>query len=106
MRRGIRSIAWISPFTANCALDAMSRATLRPRSGYGLINPLHETSVTSPTHHDDTNFDAASSQLNDGLRSCRSVVSNYRALLAGDADDGLGNAGYADNDARDEEAAD
>jgi hypothetical protein len=33
-------------------------------------------------------FDAASSRLNDGLRSCRAVLSNYRALLAGDGEVG------------------
>ena len=31
----------------------------------------------------EANVEAASSQLNDGLKSCRAVVSNYRALLAG-----------------------
>lgn len=62
--------------------------------------------MPSPLDPNDSNFDEANSRLNDGLRSCRSVVSNYRALLAGDADEGLGNAAFSDNDARDEEAAD
>ena len=30
--------------------------------------------------------DTASSRLSDGLRSCRKVLSNYRALLAEDSD--------------------
>jgi hypothetical protein len=62
--------------------------------------------VPTPIDPQDSNFDQANSQLSDGLRSCRTVVSNYRALLAGDADEGLGNAGFNDNDARDQEAAD
>ena len=62
--------------------------------------------VPTPIDPQDSNFDQANSQLSDGLRSCRSVVSNYRALLAGDSDEGLGNGGFNDNDARDEETAD
>ena len=41
--------------------------------------------MTSPTGPGDENFVAASSQLNDGLKSCRAVVSNYRSLLAGES---------------------
>ena len=64
-----------------------------------MINPkLDETSVTSPNDSHDSNFDIASAQLNDGLRSCRSVVSNYRSLLAGDVDDGLGQERFAGSD--------
>lgn len=40
----------------------------------------------------DPDFDEASSSLNEGLRSCRAVISGYRALLAREADnddDGL-----------------
>ena len=29
-------------------------------------------------------FEQANSQLNEGLKSCRAVVNNYRAMLAGD----------------------
>jgi hypothetical protein len=36
----------------------------------------------------DEGSDAASAQLNDGLRSCRTVVRNYRALIAGDEGEG------------------
>jgi hypothetical protein len=42
--------------------------------------------VTSPTDRGEESFDAASSQLNEGLRTCRSVLSNYRSLIAGDGD--------------------
>jgi hypothetical protein len=37
----------------------------------------------------DTEFEQASSQLDQGLKSCRSVLNNYRAILADD---------HADND--------
>jgi hypothetical protein len=37
----------------------------------------------------ETEFEQASSQLNQGLKSCRSVLDNYRAILADD---------HADND--------
>jgi hypothetical protein len=40
--------------------------------------------VTSLTGPGEKNFVAASSQLNDGLKSCRAVVSNYRSLLVGE----------------------
>jgi len=56
--------------------------------------------VPTPIDPQDSNFDQANSQLSDGLRSCRSVVSNYRALLAGDTDQGHEQAGF---DPRDEE---
>ena len=62
--------------------------------------------MPTPIDPQDSNFDQANSQLSDGLRSCRSVVSNYRALLAGDSDEAPGNGGFNDNDARDEETAD
>ena len=41
--------------------------------------------MTSLTGPGEENFVAASSQLNDGLKSCRAVVSNYRSLLAGES---------------------
>ena len=41
--------------------------------------------MTSPTRPGDENFVAANSQLNDGLKSCRAVLSNYRSLLAGES---------------------
>jgi len=43
--------------------------------------------VASPINPGDETFDAASSRLNAGLRSCRSVLSNYRALLTADRDE-------------------
>ena len=57
-----------------------------------------------PANADDQHFEDASSQLNDGLKSCRAVISGYRTLLSGqDGGQGLG----ADNaiDSREEEAA-
>jgi len=53
--------------------------------------------VPSPTDPNDEKFEDASSQLSEGLKSCRAVVSGYRALLVGDA----GN----ETDDGDEEAA-
>ena len=40
--------------------------------------------MPSPIDPKDENFEDASLRLNEGLRSCRAVVSSYRALLAGD----------------------
>lgn len=42
--------------------------------------------MTSPTDPGEESFDAASSQLNEGLRTCRSVLSNYRSLIAGEGE--------------------
>jgi hypothetical protein len=44
---------------------------------------------------DDSEFERANSRLHDGLKLCRSVVDNYRAMLAGDA------APHAANDTSD-----
>lgn len=38
------------------------------------------------TDPEDPDFDEASSKLDEGLRSCRAVLSGYRALLSQDAD--------------------
>jgi hypothetical protein len=38
--------------------------------------------VPPQTDPDDANPEGVSSRLDEGLRSCRAVVSNYRALLA------------------------
>ena len=35
----------------------------------------------------DADFEEANSQLAAGLKSCRSVVDNYRAMLAGEQDE-------------------
>jgi hypothetical protein len=35
-------------------------------------------------------FEQANSQLNEGLKTCRSVVDNYRAMLAEDPGEGTG----------------
>ena len=61
--------------------------------------------MTSPTDPHESNFEDASSRLDEGLRSCRAVLSGYRALLTGD---GLGEAAHAglnDDDAADQETA-
>ena len=42
--------------------------------------------MTSPLDPGDENFEAASSQLHAGLRTCRSVLSNYRSLIAGEGE--------------------
>jgi hypothetical protein len=53
--------------------------------------------MSAPTDPNDENFDSANAQLSDGLKSCRSVVSNYRALLTGD-DEELGRqAGFTES---------
>jgi hypothetical protein len=57
--------------------------------------------VTSPTRPGDENFVTASSQLNDGLKSCRAVLSNYRSWLAGDGAGEGSQAGF--NETGDEE---
>jgi len=44
----------------------------------------------------DENFDAANARLSDGLKSCRAVLSNYRALLAGDGEGERGQAGFSE----------
>ena len=36
----------------------------------------------------DADFKEASSQLAAGIKSCRSVVENYRAMLSGETDEG------------------
>ena len=43
----------------------------------------------------DESLDATHARLNDGLKSCRAVLSNYRTLLAGDGEDEQGHAGFA-----------
>ena len=53
--------------------------------------------MPSPTDPNDEKFEDATSQLNEGLKSCRAVVSGYRALLVGDASN--------ETDDGDEEAA-
>ena len=54
--------------------------------------------VTSPEKPD---FDEANSKLNEGLRSCRTLISSYRALLSREADnddEGFGEAFGISND--------
>ena len=53
--------------------------------------------VTSPTDRGEESFDAASSQLNEGLRTCRSVLSNYRSLIAGEGDVEDAQAGFIES---------
>jgi hypothetical protein len=53
--------------------------------------------VPSSTDPGDERPDTVSSRLNDGLRSCRAVLSNYRALLAEDRNQLSDQAGLADD---------
>ena len=53
--------------------------------------------MSSPTDPGEEPFDAASSQLNEGLRSCRSVLSNYRSLIAGEGEAHNPQAGSGDS---------
>ena len=43
--------------------------------------------MTDPIDPEDQNFEDASSQLDESLKSCRAVVSGYRALLLGKGDE-------------------
>jgi hypothetical protein len=60
--------------------------------------------VTAHGDPNDQSFDAASWQLNEGLRSCRAVVSGYRVLLSGNGGEELGQAGFSPTSDTDEEA--
>jgi hypothetical protein len=53
--------------------------------------------VTSPTDRGEESFDAASSQLYEGLRTCRNVLSNYRSLIAGEGDVEDAQAGFIES---------
>jgi hypothetical protein len=44
--------------------------------------------VPEPTNPDKVDVEEASSRLDEGLRSCRAVVSGYRALLGGPVNNG------------------
>lgn len=52
--------------------------------------------MTSPLEPGDENFETASSQLDAGLRTCRTVLSNYRSLLAGDTGEGTSERNFSD----------
>jgi hypothetical protein len=54
--------------------------------------------VPSPTDPHESNFEDESSRLDEGLRSCRAVVSGYRALLAGGGSDDRGQIGFNEAD--------
>ena len=54
--------------------------------------------MTIPLEPGDENFASASSQLDAGLRTCRTVLSNYRSLLAGDAGAGTSERNFSDSD--------
>jgi hypothetical protein len=62
--------------------------------------------VTPPNDSNHQSFDEVSWQLNEGLRSCRAVVSGYRVLLSGDGDEEPGQAGFNRSGGADEEAVD
>jgi hypothetical protein len=53
----------------------------------------------------DADFEQASSQLNQGLKSCRAVVDNYRAILGGETAANDDDRDAANNDAGWEETA-
>ena len=52
--------------------------------------------MNSPNDPGHESFDAASSQLNAGLRTCRAVLSNYRSLIAGESDADAEQAGFSE----------
>ncbi|NUR46356.1 MAG: hypothetical protein HOP91_09435 [Sphingomonas sp.] len=59
--------------------------------------------MTSPLEPGDENFETASSQLDAGLRTCRTVLSNYRSLLAGETGEDGAQASFTESGERDEE---
>jgi hypothetical protein len=61
--------------------------------------------VPLPSDPGDEKFEVASSRLHDGLRSCRAVVSNYRALLVADGEEDGGQVGVAETSDASESAA-
>jgi hypothetical protein len=54
--------------------------------------------VPSEDHGRQANVDELSSQLSEGLKTCRTMVANYRAMLGAGANDNL-EAQIAANDA-------
>ena len=49
--------------------------------------PEDETQQVSPTDdRSETEVEEVNSRLADGLRACRSIVSDYRAMITGDQD--------------------
>jgi len=61
--------------------------------------------VTAPANPIDQNFEDASSQLNEGLRTCRAVLSGYRALLSGEDGGEVAHCPFNDIEAAGEEEA-
>jgi hypothetical protein len=59
--------------------------------------------VAPPADPHDDKFEEVSDRLDESLRSCRAVVSSYRALLAGDGHEEPGHAGFTEASAADEE---
>jgi len=49
--------------------------------------------VSEPNNPQSVDFEEASSKLGEGLKSCRAVLSGYRALLGGSADSDEVNGG-------------
>ena len=60
--------------------------------------------MPSPTDPNDSNFEDATSRLDEGLRSCRAIVSGYRMLLACDGREEAGEAGFIEVGAGEETA--
>jgi hypothetical protein len=67
-----------------------------------LIQFPREVELPSPTDPSDEDFDHASDRLDEGLKSCRAVVSGYRLLLVGDGRDEGSPAGFIGEFAGDE----
>lgn len=58
-----------------------------------------------PPTDPEENFEDASSRLDEGLKSCRAVVSGYRALLAGEDGDDAVPGGFSETGDPGDEAA-
>ena len=56
----------------------------------------------------DSDFDRESTRLNEGLKSCRAVVNNYRAMMSGDQaqDDGTDLSNYVSSTSAAEDSFD
>jgi hypothetical protein len=61
--------------------------------------------VPSATDPHESNYEDASSRLDEGLRSCRTVVSSYRLLLAGDPSNESRQFGFSEGDGAREDTA-
>ena len=76
----------------------MKRATSARRAQFSPHPPRNPLRLEVPPEYvpGDENFDTANARLNDGLKSCRAVLSNYRALLVGDGEGQRGETGFTE----------